>query len=81
MRPTNFDVHELIQSLQGTCTTTDEHLPDGMSWDDLTKEDHKTIDNEIFLCEECGWWCENDEYHEGELCNDCYSGNDEDDDD
>lgn len=73
MKTENFDIHELIISLQGTCTMVDENLPEGMTVLDLTDEDYATIDNEIFLCDECGWWCENSEQNsEGNgLCNDC----------
>lgn len=58
MRPADFNIDEVIKALQGTCTTIDDHLPEGMDWNDLTSEDHEAIDNEIFLCAECGWWCE-----------------------
>jgi len=72
-RPNHFNVHELIQALQGTCTTINEHLPDGMTDDDLTEDDHMAIDNEIFLCDECGWWCEVCEMNDtgDHICNDC----------
>lgn len=33
-------------------------LYQGMSEDDLTKDDEVVIDNEIFLCEQCSWWYE-----------------------
>lgn len=44
-----------------------------MQWEDLTTEDHDVIDNNIFLCETCGWWCEISERSENdeENCNDC----------
>lgn len=53
MRPADFDIHRLIHDLQGTCTTIEDHLPEGMNWEDLIDDDHNTIDNEIFLCSEC----------------------------
>ena len=74
MRPDDFDVQELINSLQGTCSSIDDHLPEGMNWEDLTNEDHEAIDNEIFLCAECGWWCEISEQVESDdeqYCRDC----------
>lgn len=75
MRPTNFDIHDLISDLQGTCATIDDHLPEGMEWDDLTTDDHNIIDNEIFLCTECGWWCEISEHTSQDVdepfCQDC----------
>lgn len=81
MRPQDFDVHELIESLQGTCTTIEEHLPEGMEWEDLTDEDHTQIDLEIFRCEECGWWHEISDMAEDEndehFCKDCRPQDDE----
>jgi hypothetical protein len=74
MRPEDFDVQKLIEDLQGTCSSIDDHLPEGMNWENLTDEDHEAIDNEIFLCAECGWWCEACESNDkdGEIvCDDC----------
>lgn len=75
-RPTDFNVQTLIDDLQGSCATIEERLPDGMEWNDLTKEDHAAIDEDIFCCEDCGWWCTTDEANEnpncgGDICNDC----------
>lgn len=70
MRPADFDVNKLIEALQGTCTIIDDHLPDEMEWSDLTSEDHAEIDDQIFLCDQCGWWCEISEQN-GEICEDC----------
>lgn len=54
MRPENFDINHVIDSLRGTATSIGEHLPDGMEWDDLTDEDHAKLDESIFECEQCG---------------------------
>lgn len=75
MRPKNFNIHDVIDALCGTCSTIDEHLPDEMEWTELTNDDHNAIDNEIFLCDTCGWWCElserSDAGADGEVCEDC----------
>lgn len=81
MRPDNFDVQVVIDCLQGTCgdsiqSALDFYYPE-MQEDDLTGVDHQDIDNQIFLCEQCGWWCETSEAHEntdggGDLCDDCF---------
>lgn len=79
MKPENFDVQELIDYLQGTTNTLDdgmETLYSGMDFEELTEEDHDQIDNQIFECEVCGWWCEISEQHEGEengICDDCFN--------
>lgn len=81
MRPDNFDVEQIIESLQGTCSNTlataiDQHYP-GMLEEDLTERDNDIIDNTIFLCDNCGWWCETSEAHESnsgcDICDDCKS--------
>lgn len=77
MRTPDFDVHELIEALKGTCDSMEQHLPDGMVEDDLTFEDLATLDGEIFLCTQCGWWCESSECNDtdngvDQLCNDCH---------
>jgi len=70
MRPQDFDINKFVEDLQGTCQTLNDTLPEGMTDMDLTKEDHEYIDNEIFLCDQCGWWFEVCEATE----NDDYSG-------
>lgn len=76
-RPTDFDVHKIIDTCQGTCSESlqsalDYWYPE-MNEDELTKDDLNTIDNEIFLCEQCGWWCEISECaeDEDEICQEC----------
>lgn len=77
MKPDDFDVQKIIDTCQGTCTESlqsalEYHYP-GMDEDELTGEDHAAIDNEIFMCEGCGWWCEISEAVEDEdnKCQDC----------
>lgn len=78
-KPDNFDVSELIEYLQGTSMTLDEGVADlyeGCDSEILTSDDHATIDNEIFKCEECGWWFEICEQSEDDdtKCKDCCYG-------
>lgn len=76
-RPEDFDVYRIINDLNGTTGTLDDAVESnypGMVWQDLTDEDHTAIDNEIFNCEQCGWWCETHETNDspmGDICNDC----------
>lgn len=62
MRPENFDVNQIIDTCQGTCTETIQSALDfyypGMSEDDLTDDDWAEINDCIFHCPECNWWCE-----------------------
>jgi hypothetical protein len=70
-RPENFNVQSLVDDLNGTCKTIDDFLPDGMTEEDLTKEDLKYIGWKIFRCETCHWWCESNEQDKNGNCNDC----------
>lgn len=67
---------QVIADLKGTCQTLGEALaPFGIDELDLTVADLQYIEEEIFLCSRCGWWCEQFEAHEldGEtVCDDCY---------
>lgn len=74
------EISELIEHLQGTCDTLDgaiqEVLGDDFSSEDLSDENHDQIDLEIFLCADCGWWCEISQESEDSdeterVCDDC----------
>lgn len=74
MKNENFNTQLLTEYLQGTCKSLDEGLDNlypGMTQDDLTPEDFDEIDNEIFLCDNCGWWCEISEQDDNGFCLDC----------
>ena len=77
-RPNNFDANKITEYLQGTCMNSLDDViqifyPD-MTEDDLIQKDYDFIDNEIFLCDECGWWCEICESNDVDgdnKCDDC----------
>jgi anaerobic selenocysteine-containing dehydrogenase len=78
MRPEDFNPIKVAEHLQGTCGTLQGALDDlyeGMNEDELTSDDHQTIDQEVFQCTTCGWWCEisdNVDSESGEMiCTDC----------
>lgn len=83
MRPENFDIDTLIEAVVGTSDTIDQHLSDGMEWEDLTDQDHQKIDESIFLCDQCGWWYEigDEAEHDGHdtVCVQCYSSTEQED--
>lgn len=69
-------LEKIIHDLQGTCQSLSGCLENyDLEEDDLSPDDLEEIDNNIFLCEECGWWCgleELDEGHDqGMRCEDC----------
>lgn len=72
------EIQKLIEYLQGSSNTLEEGiqavLGSQYSSDDLTSDDFEQIYGEIFLCDDCGWWCElvdESEDNPGN-CNDCY---------
>lgn len=83
---TDEQLNELIYALQGSCSTIAEQLE--MRWemdeDDLTMEDCLAIDDAIFCCTTCGWWCpisEETATAQGESdfgCSDCFPEGNED---
>lgn len=69
---------EIIQHLNGTCQSLDEALNTFEASDLLDYLPFLNyLDNEIFLCHECGWWCSiseevSEDYGKQELtCSDC----------
>jgi hypothetical protein len=75
------EIADLIGALQGTCgdmnSTIMELFGEDYSEDDLTEEERNTIDNQVFLCTDCGWWCEacqeSQECLDGErICEECH---------
>lgn len=76
-----FDIYDVIQELVGTTLPLETVLADhGRAEEDLTKDELDRIDEEIFLCHACGWWCSTDECNEDEgesLCDDCFAYDDE----
>ena len=80
MRAEDFDIQKIVNTLQGTCgdsiqSALDYHYPD-MIEDDLNEEDHRELDDQLFVCDCCGWWYEtserNDTNGEGDYCEDCH---------
>jgi len=65
---------DIVDDLQGTCKSMYEIL----QWYDL-EEEHmpmeffQHVDNQLFLCESCGWWCELSEESDAEAqcCTSC----------
>lgn len=71
-------IKELAEDLVGTARS----LRDGMRACNLEDENEEDIAvkieevGEIFLCDQCGWWCSMDELNnlgEEQLCDDCHS--------
>lgn len=55
----NERITRLVEHLQGTCKGLDEGCQDlGIDERSLSMEELEQIDNEIFVCDSCGWWYE-----------------------
>lgn len=68
---------EIVEHIRGTCNSIGSALETfnaGDLEDDTEFLGH--LDQEIFLCDTCGWWCETSEMAEdedetGQVCTDC----------
>lgn len=74
-------MQEMIDSMLGTCATigslfTDEERDAGIDPFDDPKF-CELFDDQIFLCETCGWYCEIGEQCEDGLCQDCTESGDD----
>lgn len=69
-------IDEIIDSLRGTCRSLIDFLEDQEDEDDTALLE--AIDQDLFCCDQCNWWCEQSEAHEGtsgDVCDDCHSVN------
>jgi len=68
-------IEYIIQSLNGTIGSLEEYEEEytkkGYSWEELLIE----LDQQIFNCTGCGWWCDISEENiqdEEQVCEDCF---------
>ncbi len=63
---TEFD--NIVESYRGSCATLTCEDREFLETNDLCDR----LDDEIFSCETCGWWCEKSEESENcGMCNQC----------
>lgn len=77
----NDQFEKIINYLQGSCMNMEEAIHhttenDDLCEDDITESQMAHLDQEIFLCTDCNWWCEISEEvkseEDGEMgCRDC----------
>lgn len=71
---------KIIEDLRGTCQIFACVASDyGVLEEDMTIADWQYIEEQIFCCNCCGWWCDVAECHDtedGMMCDDC-AGDDE----
>lgn len=74
----NTEILELIEYLKGSCNDiVPAALLFGLDYYTFTKEQEEYIDSEIFMCDQCSWWCGTDEYSsvEENMCQECAPDN------
>lgn len=89
---TNKQIQEICDYLQGSCHSLEEAITeitedaaDSLEAIENWRELCATLDDQHFLCVQCGWWSEAGDYAEiqenpnGDVCSDC--GPDEEDED
>jgi len=67
--------NDIVAALVGSAGSIEACLNEGESADDAVLIE--AIDDSIFNCVVCGWWCELEEMadaDEGPQCNDCHEG-------
>lgn len=70
-------IQRVIDSLRGSTDSIEATCEEeDLNYDDeLRQPEFNMIDEQIFLCETCGWWCETSEMSQDvdSVCNDCES--------
>jgi len=56
-------MNELVEYLQGSCKSLEDGLrtvldDDGADMNSMSLEDCRELDDKIFNCEICNWWCD-----------------------
>lgn len=73
-------IYRLADYLMGTCNSLDGALDALFGIDsamELHAESLELLENEVFLCSECGWWAETSETEDRDgdvVCQDCFGG-------
>jgi hypothetical protein len=72
---TDEQVSQLADSLNGTCDGLDGILEELFPGAELDDGDALELDLSVFLCETCGWWCDQSESaaqtESGWICDNC----------
>lgn len=64
-------VFEIIAQHTGQCTSDPVKELEKLG---LNNNDEALgmLDDNVFYCESCGWWCDADERYDGDICTDCH---------
>lgn len=78
-RLTYRQITYLADNLRGTCNSLDEMLERlfDVEFHELTNVEFDELDDLIFECHECGWWCDSGELSSiDDVCSDCHRDED-----
>lgn len=69
----NNRINQVISRLQGSNSTLEEQAQNlGFKEKDLTTEELDTLDESLFVCDACSWWCSTEEVvKESTFCAEC----------
>lgn len=72
-------ITDMAEHLQGTCSTVQESMRLHGIDESYIDEVMERIEEEgcIFLCDVCGWWCEDSERGNDDICEDCSEDDEE----
>lgn len=64
---------ELADELEGSCSNIDDRLVDyGYSClEEVPIDLLRLLDDQVMICDECGWWCATHELNDDQICTDC----------
>jgi hypothetical protein len=70
---TQEQIDDIAETLRGTATSLEEQLERyDTDFATVTVEDCRALDELVFCCDACGWWCGRDEESdEPGVCDDC----------
>lgn len=73
---TKETAQEIIEHLKGSCDSLEQTCEDfKVDTDEFLNQYADILDDQIFNCENCGWWCETSEIalniNDRLICTDC----------
>lgn len=70
----------VVERLRGQCIIDMEQALEEVG-QTLTPENEQLLEARVFLCDECGWWCDVEELNnetDRNMCDDCSEDDDDD---
>lgn len=65
-------IKKVAEELMGTCASLDDKLNEyGIDFNCVSVEMNEALDDEVMLCEYCGWWRDPYDLNDEGNCEDC----------